>query len=214
MNKKDITVVICCAGMGTRLGIGSTKALVDVGGKPLIIRQLELLKDYDDVRIVVGYQAEQVIRVVKDYRKDIMFAFNYQFETTGVAASLTKGIVGARKYVVAIDGDLIVNAQDFASFMTYPGECLGGSMPNSDEPVYMKLNMNNQVVGFSKEAGNLEWMGIAKLETKRLIAARHHVFEMISPMLPIQAFSIRARDVDTPEDYEKMIDWFVNGCVD
>jgi len=38
------TIVISCAGMGTRLGIGSTKALIDIDGKPLIISKLELLK--------------------------------------------------------------------------------------------------------------------------------------------------------------------------
>ena len=35
--------------MGTRLGVGCTKALVSVAGKPLLLRQLELLKDYDDI---------------------------------------------------------------------------------------------------------------------------------------------------------------------
>ena len=79
MKNKDITVVICAAGMGTRLGIGTTKALVHVCGKPLIIRQLELLNDYDDVRIVLGYQADKVMEVVNKYRKDIMFAFNYDY---------------------------------------------------------------------------------------------------------------------------------------
>ena len=52
------TIVISCAGMGTRLGIGTTKALIDIEGKPLILRQLEILKDFDDIRIVVGYQME------------------------------------------------------------------------------------------------------------------------------------------------------------
>ncbi|MBO7514279.1 MAG: 2-C-methyl-D-erythritol 4-phosphate cytidylyltransferase, partial [Lachnospiraceae bacterium] len=32
------TIVISAAGMGTRLGIGTTKALIDIDGKPLIIR--------------------------------------------------------------------------------------------------------------------------------------------------------------------------------
>ena len=49
-DKKDITVIICCAGMGTRLGIGTTKALVDIAGEPLIIRELKLLKEFDDIR--------------------------------------------------------------------------------------------------------------------------------------------------------------------
>ena len=59
------TVIISCAGMGNRLGLGSTKALVEVEGKPLIIRHLEMLKEEKDVRVVVGYQAEKVIEVVK-----------------------------------------------------------------------------------------------------------------------------------------------------
>ena len=70
MDKKEITVIICCAGMGTRLGIGCTKALVNVGRKPIIIRLLEQLHDYEDIRIVVGYQAEKVMKTVKEYRKD------------------------------------------------------------------------------------------------------------------------------------------------
>ena len=95
--KSNMTIIISCAGMGTRLGIGTTKALVDVAGKPLIIHQLEQLKDYDDIRVVVGYQAEKVIDVVKNYRDDISFAFNYDYKTTGTAASFSKGMVGARE---------------------------------------------------------------------------------------------------------------------
>ena len=53
MDIDNTTVIICCAGMGTRLGIGTTKALVNICGKPLILHQLELLKDYKDIRIVM-----------------------------------------------------------------------------------------------------------------------------------------------------------------
>ena len=59
----NTTIVISCAGMGTRLGAGTTKALIDILGKPLIIRQLECLKDYRDIIVVVGYQADKVIDV-------------------------------------------------------------------------------------------------------------------------------------------------------
>ena len=65
MGHDDISVVICCAGMGTRLGIGTTKALVKIAGKSIIQRQLEMLDEYDDIRVAVGYQAEKVIKEVK-----------------------------------------------------------------------------------------------------------------------------------------------------
>ena len=127
------TIIICCAGMGSRLGIGTTKALVDIDGKPLIIRLLEMLNNYDDIRIVVGYQAEKVIEVVKKFRNDIMFAFNYQYETTGVADSLKKGMIASREYVVSIDGDILINSDDFKKFLDSEQECLGISKINSKE---------------------------------------------------------------------------------
>lgn len=64
VSSNDVSIIICCAGMGRRLGQGIPKALVDIDGKPLILRQLELLEDYDDVRVVVGYKHEQVISVI------------------------------------------------------------------------------------------------------------------------------------------------------
>jgi len=69
------TVIIGCAGMGNRLGLGTTKALVEVDGKPLIVRHLEMLEEEKDIRIVVGYQAERVIEVVRKYRDDVLFVF-------------------------------------------------------------------------------------------------------------------------------------------
>ena len=54
MSKENTTVIISCAGMGTRLGIGMPKALVNVDGKPLIIRQLEMLQDRK-LQVQVGH---------------------------------------------------------------------------------------------------------------------------------------------------------------
>ena len=94
------TVVISCAGMGNRLGLGTTKALVEVDGKPLIIRHLEMLKDESDIRVVVGYQAEQVINVVKKYRRDVLFVFNHNYRMTGTGASVALAAKCANKYLL------------------------------------------------------------------------------------------------------------------
>ena len=56
MDEKNTTIIICCAGMGTRLSIGTTKALVNVAGKTIIHHQLEQLNNFDDIRVVVGFQ--------------------------------------------------------------------------------------------------------------------------------------------------------------
>lgn len=214
MNDKDVSIVICCAGMGTRLGIGTTKALVRINGKPLILRQLELLKDYSDIRIVVGYQAEKIIEVVTQYRKDIMFAFNYDYERTGVAESLARGSVGSRKYVVAMDGDLLANPEDFAAFMKNPEVCIGVGKPSSSEPVYVTVDEHGKAVSFEKSENPMEWMGLAIIESQSVKSGYHHVYDMLTDCLPLPVFSICAREIDTPEDYEEMISWINRGCKD
>lgn len=213
MNPNDTTIIICCAGMGTRLGIGSTKALVNICGKPLIIHQLEQLKKYDDIRIVVGFQAEDVIEVVKKYRKDIMFAFNYEYKSTGPAASLCKGLIGARQYIIAMDGDLLVNPEDFKTFLDYQGECLAASTITSDETVLLTVKDGN-AVAFSVKNSNFEWPGLAKLKKERLQEGKGYIYEMIQPLLPIKVTNVRAREIDTPEDYERTIEWVKNGYLD
>lgn len=211
--KDNMTIIISCAGMGTRLGIGATKALVDVGGKPLIIHQLEQLKDYDDIRVVVGYQAEKVIEVVKNYRDDISFAFNYDYKTTGTAASFSKGMVGAREYVVAFDGDLLVNPDDLNAFLSQEEECIGGCEPTTDNPVLMTIE-DGKVVEFSREHGQLEWTGLAKMKTERLTPGDKHVYMMFEPLMPIKVMKIRTKEIDTQNDYEHAIKWVLNGYHD
>ena len=77
------TVIISCAGMGKRLGLGTSKCLVDVAGESLIMRNLKMLDDVDDVRVVVGFQAEKVIEAVNAYRRDVTFVFSESSESCG-----------------------------------------------------------------------------------------------------------------------------------
>lgn len=209
MKPKDMTIVICCAGMGTRLGIGTTKALVNICGKPLILHQLEMLKDFDDIRIVLGYQAEKVIEVVNEYRRDIMYVFNYDYKNTGVATSFWKGLRGARKYVVAFDGDLLANPDDLRQFLSYDNECIAVSDINTDEPVLIKTE-GNKALAFSLN-GEYEWPGLAKVITEKLQPSEYFVYDMLTPLLPLEIVKVRTREIDTPEDYERAVEWVKSG---
>ena len=213
MKPNNTTVIICAAGMGTRLGIGTTKALVDIDGVPLIIRQLELLRAFDDVRIIVGFQAERLISVVKEFRTDIMFCFNYQYETTGVADSLRKGLITSREYVLSLDGDILLNAVDFAAFCAFPDECLGISHIKTAEPVYATVE-EGKVTRLSKTDGNMQWPGIAKVKKEKLIGKSSHFYDVLNEILPLSAFNMRTREIDTQEDYDRALEWFQNGQED
>lgn len=215
--KDNVSIVISAAGMGTRLGLGCTKALVEIEGKTLIERQLEILKDYDDIRVVVGYQAEKVIEVVNSVRKDVVFVFNHDYRNTGTGASFWLGAQHAREYVVALDGDLLVNPEDLIKAIDCDGCCIGGSTPSTDNPWTMPTKVIRgveNVVGFSKEEGEYEWTGLAKVRTDDLQPGRGHVFQMIEPLLPIPMIFIRTKEIDTVDDYERAVQWVRNGYED
>ena len=40
---------------------------------------------------------------------------------------------------------------------------------------------------------------------------KKYVYETIEDSLPIMGLEIRAKDIDTPEDYENMLEWLHNG---
>ena len=182
MSNSDTTVVICCAGMGTRLGIGTTKALLHIGGKPLIIHQLENLDSYNDVRVVVGYQADKVIETVNAYRKDVMFCFNNEYQTTSPSISRVKGAINSKKYILSVNGDVLVNPVDFRQMLEINGEYLAVSKKHSEEPDLVTVNNGN--AEYFSESGNFEWSGIVKIKSEDLIKNNGEV----ENIFPVPAF--------------------------
>jgi choline kinase len=209
-------VVVNCAGEGRRLGLGSTKALVSVLGEPLITWHLRMLRDVEDVVVVVGHQAADVIDVVTAQRRDVAFAFNHHYKTTGTAASLALGCRGARGDVISLDGDLLVHPEDFAGFMDASGACLGVAPPTTSDAVFTSVEDRDGVpaaTAFNRTGPGLEWTGLLRVpgEVVQDAHAEHrtagHVFEMLVPHLPIAARDVRAREIDTPDDYDRAVTW-------
>ena len=206
---KDKTVVIPCAGVGKRLGRGMPKAIVKVCGEEMILRTLKLLDEVEDVRIVVGYQAEKVMEKVLEYRKDVKFVFNYDYLSTGTGASVLLAAEGARKYVLTIDGDIIIHPTDMEKILAHSGEFVGVTEVSSDDSVLAKIQ-NGEVVGFSREEGDLEWTGIAQICSEHIGATKGHVYEILEPLLPLPALKIRTKEIDTENDFLVASSWVEN----
>lgn len=210
---KDRTVIISCAGMGRRLGIGVTKALLMIDDKPLIIRQLEMLKDCDDVRIVVGYQAQKVIDVVTSYRKDVTFVINHDYQNNGTAASVSLALENSRELILTIDGDTIIHPLDMSSILESETEFIGVTDISSDDPVLVEV-INSKVNGFSRKNGKFEWTGIAQLNKNHFKKANGHVYESIEPFLPLPFKKIKLKEIDTINDFDLAVKWVKNGYKD
>jgi choline kinase len=201
------SVVISCAGIGSRLGLGQTKALLKVRERSLISWQLDLLKDVDDIRIVVGYQASEVIKEVLKIRKDIIFIYNHNYFNTKTGASFYLGSKDANEFVIEWDGDLLVHPDDIKKVLKTDGEYIGYSEISSDEAVYVQTNEDDEVIAFSREKGNFEWTGPACIKKSKLIYTPGNVFEQIEPHLPIKGLKLRAYDIDTYDDYKRVAEF-------
>jgi choline kinase len=216
------SVVINCAGMGNRLKLGCTKALVEVGGLPLIQWHLKMIPRHINVVCGVGFQAEEVMKAALEVRKDLTFAFNRDYQSNGPAATLAKGAHGIRGDVVSLDGDLLGHPVDFHKFMDLPYTAIGVCDVTTTEPVYAEVDATDPdrliAKSFSRTPlpiGQMEWTGLVKLpaETLREAAdegrANNYVFEMVAPLLPLKALPVRCSEIDTPEDLVAAERWLM-----
>lgn len=207
------TVIISCAGMGNRLGLGTTKALVEIDGKPLIVRHLEMLGEEKDIRIVVGYQAEKVIEVVRKYRDDVLFVFNHQYRETGTGASVALAAKYANEYILSLDGDLLVHPDDMKEILACDHEFVSGGVPGTDDPWMLQTYEEGGkefVSAFSRNNGNYEWNGITQMKSSKMQNGTGHVFQLIEPYLPVSFLKLRTREIDTVNDYERAVEWVKN----
>lgn len=199
------SVVISCAGTGTRLGMGQTKSLIKIAGAPLIEYQLNYFANEPDVRIVVGYQAADLIEVVLKIRPHAVFVFNHDYFHTKTGASLFLGSRYANTFVVAWDGDLLVHPDDVTRCLSHNGEFIGVSSSSTEDGVFVRTNQDNNVIGFSREHGDFEWSGPARIRRDRLNFVSGHVYTQLEGMLPLPYLKLRAQDIDTYTDYQNAI---------
>ncbi len=207
------TVVINTAGVGSRLGFGYPKSLLEIGGKPLIVHHLNNLMDCDDVRIVVGFQAQKIIDIVLPIRPDAIFVFNHQYQETNTLHSLALGSKFASQYVISLDGDLLIRPKDIRKVIQYPGEVVCYTPSHTQEPVFAKIEKKknqDMITAFTRrKVLPNEWTGVVKIHSKKLGQnyGKEHVYQALKKYLPINAFPISCVEIDTPQDYENALRW-------
>ena len=195
------SVVISCAGIGSRLGLGLTKALVQINGGSLISWQLKLFKDIEDLRIVIGFQASEIIEEVRKFRQDAIFCYNHRYFETKTGASFYLGARHANNEIVEWDGDLLVHPDDVKMLLKTKGEYICYGDKTSEETVFVRTNDKGEVLSFSRESGDYEWTGPACMAKRNLTYNSNNVFNMFGPLCPMRGIKVRAYDIDTYNDY-------------
>lgn len=200
--------IIAAAGMGTRLGLGKPKCLLDFGGEPLIAHLLSLLEEVEDVRIVVGFAARQVIEVVRSIRKDVLFVMNMSYKTTTTLSSYSMGAAHLSDPCLFMDADILFDPTTFFDFLNV---CKSTSEPivaltesKTDDCVYAEVK-EGDIVSFSRDIESpYEWANLAWLPPSMLDTSDHlSVFEQLDKRLPLRAALIKSYEVDTAHDFER-----------
>lgn len=195
------SVVLNCAGVGSRLGIGRTKSLLCIEGRTLISYHLELLRDVEDLRVVVGFEAKYVIDEVLSIRKDVIFVYNHDYIHTKTGASLYLGAKFGNDFVLSWDGDLVILPQDAKRILAQDGEFMAYTNKTTQEAVCVDI-VDDKVLSFNANS-NLEWTGICCLHKSHIQNLQGDVYEHLLPHLPLRAIKIEAFDIDTYDDYMK-----------
>lgn len=228
--------VILAAGRGLRLNgkTGNTpKCLLEIGGLPLIERQLETLAacGVDDVVVVVGYEAERVRRACGGRAR---FIENARFDQTNSLYSLWLAREALADGFVVLNSDVLFHPQLLADLLTARYEdalLIACSAPAAgslgDEEMKVKVR-GGRVVEISKqmnpEEADGENLGIVKFgrrgaelliaRLEALIAGGCHrdwaprAFCEFAAERPLYAIDTRGYpwiEIDFPADYERAV---------
>jgi choline kinase len=203
------TVVIGAAGTGSRLGVGIPKCLISVDGRSIIDHQLDVLDRLPDVRVVVGYREDQVVRHVVSRRPDAIFVRNPAYASTTTLHSTVLAVrhLGGQPFL-ALDGDLLMEPDSFSVFLD---RCerdgpplLGICRASTDEAVFVTRRDDGAITAFHRQPrAEFEWCGPAFLLPEHIQGADGYVYEALERFLPLPAAEVVAREVDTPGDLER-----------
>lgn len=200
-------VVIAAAGMGSRLGYGMPKCLLDVGGETLLARQLSLVAGVEDVRIVVGFEKERIIEAAKEVRRDIIFRINAAYRTTTTADSYDMGASGIDGWCLFMDADILFEREAFDRFCAEckPGQRrIGITDAKTEDAVFAHLNEREEIMHFSRtEKSAYEWANVAWLPANYFTGHSDSAYSRIAQELPVTTGRVDSYEIDTEADLRR-----------
>lgn len=197
--------VIAAAGLGSRLGLGRPKCLLEIDGISLIQAQLALLKDVPDVRVVVGFEEHAVIQEVRAHRPDAIFVRNPAFRSTTTLQSYAMGAKGLVSPCLFMDADIWFEPRSFSQFLDACGQTtplLAVTEAKTVDAVFAHLE-HDRVVRFSRvDPAPYEWANLSWLPPAYCEVGEGAVFERMERDLPIASQKIISYEVDREADLE------------
>lgn len=168
MRPDDIAVILLVAGVGRRLNGAAEgpKVLLEFGGRTLLDRHLEALRDngIEDVHLTVGFEADRIrAELARLGRTDVSLTENPDY-TLGslVSFHVQNKLLRSGKTIILMDGDVLYPAEMIRRLLDSAAEnvlLLDRNLEPGDEPVKICLK-DGKIVDFRKKpVFDHEWHG-------------------------------------------------------
>lgn len=205
--------MIAAAGLGSRLGHGLPKCMLDVHGTTILSRLIEAIAPHTDrIHVVVGYREEMVIDHVASHHRGVVLVRNPDFRTTNTITSLRLGARGLDGQVLFVDGDTVVRPASLSAFIQAGAQhpVLVGTAPaQSEDGVFVTVEADGepQVRAFHRDNPSpFEWANILLAPREVLATGSGYVFEVLEPLLPLPRATLELAEVDTEQDLARARD--------
>lgn len=194
-----VAAVVLAAGRSRRMG--SSKALLDLGGQPLIARLLLTIHDcgaVDRVIVVSGHQPAAIHQIVADFGVDLVH--NSDYESGGMLSSVRAGVRHALAgggldalFVMLLDQPLVWAATLVAMVRAWRASRCAVVVPAHDgrrgHPILIAAGSAGQILSLGPDATLRDFVEQHRNETQ--------VVEVNDPGV--------LSDVDTPQDYRRIV---------
>lgn len=221
--------VILAGGVGSRLEKltdGKPKCLVEIGGRPLILHQLEALSDHGvgPVLVVVGYNHEAIREAVG---RRVEYLVNERYRETNSLYSLWLARAWVKGPFVLLNSDLFFDPEILARLLEDPGSVLAYDSTSSRGREQTKVAIRDRkVIDLGKDlppaSARGESLGLLKFEAdgaKTMLEVAAHLIQegherawvieatrAVCKMVPLYGANIaglRWTEVDFPHDLEE-----------
>lgn len=155
---EPINIVIPSAGLGKRFNTNIPKLLLDVNGKPMLVRVLENFYQHKSVKFTICILKEheetyQIIDTIKKYTDIPVEYLKIDILQDGPAKTcyLTRDLINPEEQLIIVNCDQIIFDLDINKFTNFAKKRLvdglvGTFFSNSPKNSYVKLNDNGEVV--------------------------------------------------------------------
>jgi len=199
------TVVIAAAGAGRRLSAESPKCMIKIGDHYILEYLLKAFEQFNEIRMVIGYKAEIIVKAASAIRKDIVFINNDSFDkSSGPLQSFYLGSIGLTGKVMYSVSDVIYSRNSAIRLFneyTDNDEFVTVTKNISENPIFANVNNDSFLVQLSHDiTSEFEFAGSAFIDCSKIENKQSFLFEQLNNYMPLRVVPIERLEIDTKRD--------------